>query len=76
MAGNAANSGRQRGRRDTMWRLTIHARLSLLTLALGIVVMLATMYLESEPGALPLLVVVLSLGWHVITRVRMRSQQR
>ena len=50
--------------------------LSLLTLAIGLVLMVGKIYADSEPGAIPLLLVVVGIGWYFISRVRTRSQHK
>lgn len=51
---------------------SLHTVLSalLIALALGLLVFMVTV--ESEPGALPLLLLVLGIGWHVAARRRVR----
>lgn len=51
-------------------------RLSILTLAIGLVLMVGKIYADSEPGAIPLLLVVVGLGWYFITRVRTQSHHK
>ena len=51
-------------------------KLSALTIVVGLVLMIFMIYTESEPGAIPLLLVGLGIGWHVIARVRARSQHK
>ncbi len=62
--------------RHTREKLRVHAILSALTLVVGLVLLVYMIRVESEPGALPLLLVVLGLGWQIATRVRMRAHQR
>ena len=56
-----------------MKKPTVQTLLSAPTIAIGVVLMAYMIAVESEPGALPLLLVVLGLGWYVIARVRPRS---
>lgn len=51
----------------------IHTFLSALTVLIGAVLMTYMIYVESEPGAIPLLLIVLGIGWYFIARVRLRS---
>ena len=50
----------------------MQTRLSLFTVALGLVLMAFTVATESEPGAIPLLLVVVGVSWLAITRARAR----
>lgn len=49
---------------------------SVLTIVIGVVLMLRQMYFDSEPGAIPLLLIVFGIGWYFITRARIRSRHR
>ena len=57
-------------------KLKLHARLSMLIIAIGLVLMIFMITTESEPGALPLLLIVVGTAWHLITRGRIRSHHR
>lgn len=57
-------------------KLRVHAILSALILAVGLVLLVYMIVVESEPGALPLLLVVVGLGWQIATRVRMRAHRQ
>lgn len=57
----------------TAEKLKVHRILSLLTLALGLVLMTYMVIYESEPGAIPLLLIVVGTGWYFMTRKRGRS---
>ena len=59
---------------DASKKLKVHALLSRGTLVIGLVLMIFMMYTESEPGALPLLLIVLGTGWYLVTRARIRSR--
>ncbi len=61
---------------DTMTKLKMHKLLSALTIAIGVAVMLAKMYADSEPGAIPILLVVSGIGWYFITRARILSRHK
>ncbi|MHB9028843.1 MAG: hypothetical protein ACYC9O_08750 [Candidatus Latescibacterota bacterium] len=60
---------------DAGRKLKIQTRLSVLTIAVGFVLMIRQMYADSEPGAIPLLLIVLGIGWYLITRSRIRSHR-
>jgi hypothetical protein len=51
----------------------LHARLSILTLGLGLVLMARQIYADDEPGAIPLLLVVVGIGWFIIARVHLND---
>jgi hypothetical protein len=55
---------------------TMHTLLSVLTIAVGLVLMIYMIAVESEPSAIPLLLVVLGMGWYVVARVRTRSHRK
>jgi c-di-AMP phosphodiesterase-like protein len=61
---------------NTRMKLKAHKILSILTIAIGLVLMIAKIYADSEPGAIPLLLVVLGMGWYFITRVRTQSHRK
>ena len=61
---------------NTLEKLKVHKILSVLTIASGFVLMLGKIYADSEPGAIPILLVVLGIGWYFITRVRNRSHHK
>lgn len=61
---------------NTMEKLKVHTILSVLTTVIGLVLMIYMIYVESEPGAIPLLLVVFGTGWYLITRVRIRSHHK
>lgn len=57
-------------------KLRVHKILSVLTIAIGLVLMVAKIYADSEPGAIPLLLVVLGTVWYFITHVRTQSHHK
>jgi hypothetical protein len=52
--------------------LKLHTWLSVLTLVIGVALMARQMYADDEPGAIPLLLVVVGIGWLLVTRARIR----
>lgn len=54
----------------------VQKRLAALTIAIGLVLMAYMIYAESEPGLIPLLLVVLGAGWYAVTRTRIRSHHK
>ena len=61
---------------DTLEKLKVQKILSALTVAIGLALMSGKIYADSEPGAIPLLLVVLGTGWYLVARVRTRSRRR
>ncbi len=59
-----------------MFNFRIQNLLSILMIVLGIVLMIFMILVESEPGGIPILLVLIGAGWYLITRLRSRSQQR
>jgi len=59
-----------------MEKLKIHSLISAIVIAIGIVLMIGKIYADSEPGGIPILLVLLGLGWSFITRLRIRSQNK
>jgi hypothetical protein len=57
-------------------RLKIHGLLSVATFVVGVVLLVYMIVVEDEPGALPLLLVAIGIGWFVVTRLRIRSQHK
>lgn len=49
--------------------------LSALTIAVGVLLLIYMVTVESEPGALPLLLIVSGIGWHLVTRRRTRPHE-
>ena len=61
---------------NTLEKLWVHKVLSVLTIAIGLLLMTYMITVESEPGAIPLLLVVVGTGWYFITRRRTQSHPR
>lgn len=59
---------------STLEKLRMHRTLSVLTFAVGLVLMVGKIWADSEPGAIPLLLVLLGAGWYFATRVRLRPR--
>ncbi len=60
----------------TLEKLKVQKILSALTIAIGFVLMSGKIYADSEPGAIPMLLVVLGTGWYIVAWVRTRSHRR
>jgi hypothetical protein len=56
--------------------VNIHNLLSLVMIAHGSVLMIYMIVVEDEPGAVPLLLILLGIGWYLIPRVRTRSHPK
>jgi len=48
----------------------MHTRMSAVVIMVGFVLMAGKIYADSEPGGIPILLVVFGFGWHVVTRIR------
>jgi hypothetical protein len=57
-------------------KLQRNRRLSVVVLAIGSVLMARQMYFDDEPGAIPLLLVLIGLTWYLVTRSRIRAHQK
>ena len=62
--------------RDTRRNLRVHAVLAAVVLVIGLVLMTGKIYADSEPGAIPLLLVVSGIGWYFIARARIRARHK
>ena len=76
MAERAEYNGQLSGSRGSIEKLKIHTLISAIVIAIGVVLMIGKIYADSEPGGIPILLVLLGLGWHFITRLRIRSHYR
>ena len=56
-----------------MKKRKVNTILSVLITAIGFVLMVWKIYADSEPGAIPILLVVLGMGWYFITRIQSQS---
>ncbi len=61
---------------DAPEKLKVQKMLSALIVAVGFVLMSGKIYAESEPGAIPILLVVLGTGWYLLARTRARPRRR
>lgn len=53
--------------------LVVQKIVSVGVLAIGVALLAFCIYFEGEPGALPLLLVLVGSGWNVVTRWRIRK---
>ena len=49
-------------------------KLSATLIALGVILADGKIYADGEPGAIPLLMILIGVVWHVVARVRGRSR--
>jgi hypothetical protein len=61
---------------DTGRRAKVHTALATVTIVLGAILLAYMVTVESEPGALPLLLLVVGGVWLLVTRARIRSQHK
>lgn len=54
-------------------KLTVQKMLSVLLLGVGVILLINMITTEDEPGALPLLLIIIGAGWYFITRTKLRS---
>jgi len=59
---------------DNTKKLKMHSLLSVLTLVMGVALLIFMIVVEDEPGAIPLLLIVVGTGWYFINQNRIRSQ--
>ena len=59
---------------DINRKFKMHTLLSVLTTVIGIVLLIFMITVESEPGAIPLLLIATGASWYFITRHKIRSQ--
>jgi uncharacterized membrane-anchored protein len=57
-----------------MTKRKVHVLLPALTVLIGGVLLTYMVSVESEPGAIPLLLIALGSGWYFLTRYRFRSR--
>ncbi|HMB98605.1 MAG TPA: hypothetical protein VKM36_08995 [Balneolaceae bacterium] len=57
-------------------KLKISRLLSIITVAIGMLLLTYMILVEDEPGAVPLLLIILGFGGYLITRSKFRSENR
>ena len=60
--------------RDASKKPNIHAFVAVLVIIVGFVLMIGKIVADSEPGGIPILLVLLGTGWYFIQRTRSRSR--
>lgn len=53
--------------------LKIHRILSIMTALIGLILMIYMIKVESEPGALPLLLILVGTFWLIINQIRIKK---
>lgn len=61
--------------RDPNAALRVQTGLSVVLIVLGFALMVMMIVVENEPGALPLLMLLVGIGWYVVTRLRLRARR-
>ena len=61
---------------NTSEKLKRHTPISVITIAIGVVLMIYMIFVEDEPGGIPLLLIVFGIGGYFVMRVRIRSHQK
>ena len=61
---------------NTSEKLKRYTLISVITIAIGVVLMIYMIFVEDEPGGIPLLLIVFGIGGYFVTRVRIRSHQK
>ena len=61
---------------DTPEKPKVRKVLSALIVAVRFVLVAGKIYADSEPRAIPMLLVVLGTGWHLVARARARLRRR
>lgn len=56
-----------------MKKSDVNVLISVLTTMIGVTLMVYMIIVEREPGAIPLLLIVLGIGWYFVTRDGVRS---
>ncbi len=56
-------------------KLKRHKLISILMIVIGIALMTFMVIVEDEPGAIPLLLIVMGTGWYFVTRSKMKAQK-
>ena len=54
----------------------VHAGISIIVTVVGLALMIFKIYEDSEPGLIPLLLVLGGVAWYLITRLRNPAQQK
>jgi len=58
-----------------MHSLSLHSLFSLLITLLGVLLLIYMIVVEDEPGAIPLLLIIIGSIWYIFTRRKFQSWQ-
>jgi hypothetical protein len=61
-------------KKEIIQKLKIYTTLSVLTIVLGVILLIYMIRVEDEPGALPLLLIMIGTVWFIINRVKTKKQ--
>ena len=61
---------------DTKTKSDMHRLLPILVIIVGVVLMIGKIVVDSEPGGIPILLILLGAGWYFILRVRRSFGER
>ncbi len=53
----------------------VQSRLSAITIVIGLALMIFKIYSDSEPGLIPLVLVIGGIAWYVVTRLRASARE-
>ena len=62
--------------REISQKLKFNSIFSILTILLGVALLIFMIKVEDEPGALPLLLIIIGTIWFIINRVRIKKRNR
>jgi len=60
----------------TMMSRRINHTLSLLMITLGVFLLAYMILIEDEPGAIPLLMIIIGVCWYLVTKRSLKSQEK
>lgn len=58
---------------DKLDKVKIHKTSSVIMIVTGFILLVMMIYTEDEPGAIPLLLLVIGTGWYFLTRFREKN---
>lgn len=60
---------------DTSKKLDIPTVVAMLIIIVGVVLMIGKIVVDSEPGGIPILLILVGTGWFFVQQIRTRSHQ-
>jgi hypothetical protein len=60
-------------KKESSRKLLLYRTFSILTILLGLILMLYMIIVEDEPGALPLLLIIIGTAWFSIIQIRNKN---